>query len=139
MASRERILVVVLRVGGILTGSAVFAVFLPTAWMAEIHRAIGLGEFPDTPLVQYLTRTLSGLYALHGGMLLVMSAGVRRYRPLLVYFGLATAAFGLIAWGVDVTAGLPRWWVVGEGPPVLAIGLAIAWLARGLPVRAAEG
>lgn len=139
MDSRERLLVAMLRIGGVVTGSAVFAVFLPTAWMAEIHRAIGLGEFPDTPLVQYLTRTLSGLYALHGGMLLVMSADARRYRPLLVYFGLATAAFGLIAWGVDVAAGLPRWWVVGEGPPVLAIGLALAWLARGLPDRGVDG
>lgn len=133
MHGRQRFLVVMLRVGGCLTGSALLAVFLPTAWMASIHQAIGLGEYPDAPLVEYLARTLSGLYALHGGLLLVMSTDVRRYSPLLVYFGLATAIFGLIAWVVDVQAGLPGWWVVVEGPPVVAIGLTVAWLARGLP------
>ena len=45
--------------------TALFAVFLPVRWMAETHEWLGLGEFPESPLVDYLTRSASLLYAWH--------------------------------------------------------------------------
>ena len=52
---------------------AFFAIFLPVRWMAVTHEWLGLGEFPASPLVDYLTRSASLLYAWHGGLLLVLS------------------------------------------------------------------
>jgi hypothetical protein len=38
--------------------------------------------------------------------------------------------FGLIVLAIDLHAGLPAFWTVGEGPSVAAFGIAIAILNR---------
>jgi len=129
MNSSERSLQILLRIGGVTMLLAFLAIFLPVHWMAIIHEWLGLGEFPDSPLVDYLTRSASLLYAWHGGMLLVVSFDVRRYRPLLLYLGIATSLGGLILLGIDLHAGMPAYWTLWEGPPVTVIGLLITWLA----------
>lgn len=125
----ERWLAYLLRFGGIVTGAAFFTIFLPQAWMASTHRGLGLGEFPAVPITDYLTRSLSAMYAFHGGFLLVLSTNVRRFRPIVVYVGWATFAFGVLQTAIDVNAGLPRWWILGEGPWLLVIGPVIVWLS----------
>ena len=129
MTRAERGLQILLRIGGITTLTAFFAIFLPVRWMAGTHEWLGLGEFPASPLVDYLTRSASLLYAWHGGLLLVLSSDVRRYRPILVYLGFATAVGGLILLGIDLHAGMPTYWTLWEGPPVSVIGLLMIWLA----------
>lgn len=59
--------------GGGLACTAVFAVFLPTAWMAAIRGWLGLGEFPDAAVTQYLTRSVSVFYAMLGGLTILAS------------------------------------------------------------------
>ena len=131
-AWQERALVFLLRLGGVLTGSAIFAVFLPTDWMDAVHRSIGLGPLPRAPLTDYLTRTISVLYAMHGAVLLVAASDVRRYAVLIEVLGWATLAFGALTVGIDLHAGLPRWWLLAEGPWVMAAAAAILWLRRGV-------
>lgn len=129
MNSSERALQILLRIGGVTMLLAFFAIFLPVRWMAVTHEWLGLGEFPESPLVDYLTRSVSLLYASNGGLLLVASFDVRRYRPVLVYLGIATAIGGLILLGIDLHAGLPAYWTLWEGPPVAVIGCLMVWLA----------
>ena len=57
-------LVLLLRLGGVITVSAFLAMFLPVEWMSAIHEAIGLGEFPRAPVVVYLARLIAALYGL---------------------------------------------------------------------------
>ena len=135
----ERALVFLLRLGGVVLLLAWLAVFLPTDWMAECHRWLGLGAFPRAPLTEYLTRSISGLYAIHGGMLLVLSSNVRRYQPIIRYVACTTAVFGLVLLGVDWRARLPLYWTVGEGPPLAALGVVLWSLTRALPQAAASG
>lgn len=108
---------------------AVFAIFMPVRWMAVSHEWLGLGNFPESPLVDYLTRSASLLYTWHGGLLLLISFNVRRYRPLLIYLGIATAIGGLILLGIDLHAGMPAYWTLAEGPPVALIGCLMVFLA----------
>ncbi len=129
---RERFLVLLLRVGAVLTGSAIFAVFLPEATMASIYARLGIGEFPSSPLTNYLTRSLSAMYAFHGGLLFVLSTDVRRFRKALIFVGWATAALGVALTAIDLQAPMPTWWVLAEGPCVVGIGLVVARLARDL-------
>ena len=129
-ANREKVLVLLLRAGALMTGSAFFAIFLPETSMASAHESLGLGEFPAAPLSNYLTRSLSAMYAFHGGLLFVLSLNVRRFKPVVTYVGWATAALGVILLGIDLHAPMPAWWVFAEGPWVIAIGLVIAGLAR---------
>jgi len=126
----ERTLVFLLRLGGVLTGSAVLTLFLSDSAMASIHRDLGLGEFPQTPLTDYLTRSLSAMYALHGGTLLVLSTNVRRYRKVILVVGWLTAALGVALTVIDLRAPMPLWWTLAEGPWVIAIGVALVWLTH---------
>jgi hypothetical protein len=123
-------LVVLLRLSGGLLLLALLAIFLPTEWMAATHRWLGLGEFPGSPLVEYLTRSASALYAVHGGLLLVLACDVRRFAPVIVYVAGAGVVFGVLMVGIDLTAPMPLYWTVGEGPVALGLGLVILWLAR---------
>jgi hypothetical protein len=39
--------------------------------------------------------------------------------------------FGLVVLAIDVHAGMPLWWTLGEGPPIALFGAVIGVLARG--------
>ena len=133
MRPSERWLVYLLRFGGVLLGSAVFAIFLSDERMAAIHRQLGLGEYPDAPLTSYLTRSVSALYAMHGGLLLALSTDVRRFRPVLWFLAWATLGLGVAQTAIDLQARMPLWWVLMEGPWVIAIGGVLVWLVGRVP------
>ena len=75
---------------------AIFAVSMPTAWMAACHRWLGLGEFPAQPLVEYLARGTSGCFAIFGVVLLVVATDVRRYGPLISLLAVAYIALACV-------------------------------------------
>ena len=137
MTRSERGLTALLRFGGVLTGSALLAVFLPAETMASIHRALGLGALPEAPITDYLTRSLSAMYAFHGLVLLALSANVRRHLSVVHWVGWGTLALGALMIGIDLQAGMPMWWTLGEGPIVIVIGVAV--LALGRAVREERG
>ena len=130
MTASERWLQLLLRLGGVLTGSAVVAVFLPTETMVSIHQQLGLGEFPVAPITEYLTRSLSALYALHGVVLLALSLDVGRYLEVITWTGWGTAVLGVLQIGIDLHAPVPGWWVAAEGPWVVVAGALLVWLSR---------
>ena len=121
----ERILVIVLRVAGVVTGSALFAVFLPTAWMAAIHEWLGLGKFPEGRIVEYLARSLSAFYAMHGGLCLFVSRDPRRYAGVITYLAVAGAIFGVLMLVIDLSIAMPLHWTLQEGPFVFALSFLI--------------
>lgn len=105
------------------------ALFLPDDSMAFVHRALGLGELPRSPIVGYLARTASMQYGLHGVLLWVASWNVARYAPLLPWLAGLKLVQALAISVVDATHGMPLWWTIVE-PSCLAlagIGLLLAW------------
>jgi hypothetical protein len=124
------LLVIILRVGGVLACTAVFAVFLPTAWIAAIHAWLGLGAFPDAAITQYLARSVSAFYAMFGGVTILASRDVRRYGPVITYLASVAMVFGAVITGVDALARMPTYWTLAEGPPTIVIGLVILLLNR---------
>jgi hypothetical protein len=127
---QERILVFLLRFGGGIMLLAWLTIFLPTEWMSATNRWVGLGEFPDGALTQYLTRSLSLLYAMHGGVLIVASIDVRRFAPLIVYLGSVSIAAGAVLLGIDLHAGMPGSWTWTEGPSIILVGAILLLLLR---------
>ena len=119
-----------LKLGGLLTGSAFLTIFLPDAAMASTHAALGLGDFPAAPLTAYLTRSLSAMYAFHGVILWTLSTDVRRFRPAIAVAAWGTLGMGVVLTGIDLAAPLPLWWSLTEGPSVVLIGLVLIPLAR---------
>jgi hypothetical protein len=130
---QETWLVWLLRIAGVVTLCAFFAMVMPTSWMHDIHRWLGMGELASDAITEYLTRSLSALYGFHGGLLLVLSTNVRRFRRVVWYVAAMTAVLGACLLGIDLYAGMPTWWILGEGPLLIVFGVVLLWLLRGVP------
>jgi hypothetical protein len=131
--TRRRLLVLLLRFAGVVLVTAFLAIFLPVEWMASTHRALGMGEFPRAPIVDYLARSVAALYGFHGVLVLIVSGDPVRYRGIVSYLGIMNVLFGVTVLGIDLHAGLPFLWTVLEGPPLVIIGIVVIALNR--PVR----
>ena len=130
MNRAEKILVWLLRATGAVMLLALIAVVMPFAWMDLIHQQLGLGKLPDAPIVVYLTRSASALYAVHGALLIFAASDVRRYMSLVRFLAWVAILFGPVMILIDHAAGLPLPWTVCEGPSIFTIGVAFLRLAR---------
>jgi hypothetical protein len=116
---------------------ALAGVFMPFAWMRAAHAWLGMGDLPVMPVIDYLARSTSAFYALLGGLCWVLAGDPRRYRPPLLFLGLATVVYSLGVMAIDFIAGLPWWWTWGEGPLTAILGLVVWLLAVQLPATSA--
>jgi hypothetical protein len=109
---------------------AFLAVLLPVDWMAASHPRLGLGAFPRTPIVDYLTRSIAALYGFHGVFVWIVSFDPERYRVFVWFAAVMNLVFGGMMIAIDLHAGMPALWTAIEGPSIMAIGVVIAVLAR---------
>ena len=112
---------------------AVLFPLLPMDTIARLHAGLGLGEFPRSAIAAYLARNLPLMVALHGMMLWGVATDLVRYRPLIALLGWGAIAHGAWLVLIDWQAGLPGWWVAGEGPLRAMLGVATLVLLRGVP------
>ncbi len=128
MSNRERKLAFVLRALGFLDLLAIFAVVIPSAWLSVAHAWAGLGPFPAEPIAEYLARSTSALYALHGAMVVFISFDVGRYERLIRFMALAALVHGAVILGIDVALQMPALWRYSEGPTFAATGVIVLWM-----------
>jgi hypothetical protein len=118
-------------VGGVELCAIPFLLF-PVAWMDAVHdRLLGLGPLPQAPVVEYMARSLSALYAVHGAVVFRLSFDVPRFRDAIRFLGWAHFIFGLTVLGIDLASGMPWWWTAGEGPGIAVGGVILLTLTRG--------
>ena len=127
-STRLRLLRLVLRIGGVTTTAAFLAVFLPVEWMARAHEALDLGPFPFWPIVEYLARSIALLYGFHGVLMLIIATDPVRYRALVTYLAIMDVTFGVAIAAIDIHAGLPWYWTLGESASIALLGLVLAIL-----------
>jgi hypothetical protein len=123
--AKLRTLAIVLRIMGAIDSLAVLAIFLPQEWMATAHAWLGMGKLPEQPIIGYLTRSASALYALHGAMILFVSTDVERYTPLIKFLAVAALIHGIVLFLIDVEVGMPGFWRLIEGPGIAAMGTIV--------------
>jgi hypothetical protein len=129
--AHSRALGILLRVFGGVTLLATPFVFVPWTWMNAIHEGLlGMGRLPDQPIVGYLARSTSAFYAMMGGLFVLMSFDVQRYRPAIGYLLGVSVAFGVVIFGVDIAEGMPLYWRAAEGPMVVILSALMLWLWR---------
>jgi hypothetical protein len=109
---------------------AFLAMLLPVDWMAATHPWLGLGAFPRTPIVDYLTRSIAALYGFHGVFVWIVSVDPVRYRAFVWFVAVMNVVFGAMMLAIDLHAGMPALWTAIEGPSIMAMGVAIAAAAR---------
>ncbi len=127
---KKKILRLLMRVVGVVMLAAFAAAFMPLDWMAAAHAWLGLGELPAAPVVEYLARSASLLYGLLGGLFVLVAGDLERYAPIVRFLGAMFMVLGAVLTGVDVAAGMPLYWTLWEGPPTIAVGLAMVLLSR---------
>jgi len=110
-------------------------VFLPVDWMIAAHAWLGMGEYPNRPLVDYLARSLSMFYGLFGILLILLASDVVRYRPLVRYAGIGSVIAGILMTFIGLHSGIPTYWSYHEGPSAALFGLCVLWLVRSVPSR----
>ncbi len=123
------LLKIVLRVVGVTSLFALFAVVMPMPWMEAAHQWLGLGEMPRGNVVEYLARSLSAFYALFGFLCLVLAMDVGRYLRVVWFMGLSVCVLGIVMVGIDIAAGMPTSWIASEGPTAVAAGALLLYLA----------
>ncbi len=117
-------------VGGVELLAVPF-VFFPVPWMDQVHRRVlGLGTLPEGPIVEYMARSLSALYAVHGAVVFALSFDLPRYRPLVRLVGVLHLLLGAAVLATDLSAGMPTPWALGEGPGIAVGGALILLLNR---------
>jgi len=131
-------LVWVLWLGGAAMLCALIFVFCPFGWMQAIHTRIGIGELAYTPLLSYLIRTLSAMYASMGAILVFISRDVERYRDLIRFLAWLSMLGGAGVTALDAILHLPWLWTMTEGPFTVLLGLVLIILATKMPVRGTE-
>ena len=129
--TRDRFLILFLRVVGTVAGSAALCAVMPLRAMDAAHRALGMGPLPDGPVVEYLARSTSAFYALVGALLWIVSLDLPRYRPLVRILGYGFIALAALLLWTDVKAGLPWFWQAGEGPLDALFGVVLVWVGKG--------
>jgi len=125
----EKVLVALLRLAGIMLLTAVIPAVMPFAWMKDIHRLMGMGELPEGPVMGYLTRSLSAMYAMHGALVFFISFDVRRCKPVVKCLAVLGMVFGLGMLVLDYAVGMPFDWTTHEGPFIMTMGCVMLWLA----------
>jgi hypothetical protein len=125
----DRTLAWLLRAIGVLDLAALAAVFMPASWHDHLHAGVGLGALPHSPVVLYLARSASALYAVYGALLLFLSCDVVRYRPVIRFLVRIAFVHAAVLVGIDINAGLPAWWAIAEGAGYAGWAGAAAWLA----------
>jgi hypothetical protein len=129
-ADPHRRLALALRILGTLDLLAMLAALSPRPWIVLAHEWCGLGSLPDGPIVGYLFRSSSLLYALHGAMIWFVAGDVTRYWPLIRFLAALAVIHGAILVGIDAAEELPDWWRWAEGPGFAATGAIVLWLQR---------
>jgi CHASE2 domain-containing sensor protein len=115
---------------GVMTLFALPAVFFPTSVMDMFHQQLMQAPLPAGPIVQYLARSVSALYAAFGSLTLVIAWDLRRFAPLVTWWGIVAILFGVILLGVDMNAPMPAHWTWGEVPYTVITGLLVLVLQR---------
>lgn len=129
MKSAETQLVWFIRFTAVMFLCAAPAVVMPTAWMRTIAELAGV-TLPDSPLVEYLTRSMSALYVTMGASYWFMSCDIRRYLPLLRFSVPVMAAFDVTIIILDLMIPMPASWTIGEAFSIILWTLALWWLVR---------
>jgi len=71
---------------------------------------------------------LLGILAMHGAVMFYVAWHFDRCQLLVPLLGWLHVVLGTFMIGVDINAGMPLYWIAGEGLPIALTGGAILWL-----------
>jgi len=128
--NREKLLVWLLRIAGATEIFAFIAVVMPRSWMEVSNAWLGMGAMPDGPLLMFMIRQASYTYGVHGLSLWLIASDVERFRPFIVFNGIAFLVAAPVFLLIDITSGMPWWWAVSDPGSCGFFGVTLLWLSH---------
>lgn len=129
--NRQRALVWLLRLSGTVEILAFISVVMPRSWMEISHEWLGMGTMPDGALLMFMIRQASYAYGMHGVSLWILASNVVRFRPLIVFNGVAFLLAAPVFFLIDYLTDMPLWWTIFDALACGFIGVALLLLTRG--------
>ena len=128
--NRQLLLVWMLRLSGSIEILAFISVVMPRSWMEISHEWLGMGTMPEGPLIMFMIRQASYAYGMHGVSMWILASDVVRFRPLIVFNGVAFLLAAPVFFLIDYTSGVPLWWTIFDSIACGSIGAALLLLTR---------
>jgi hypothetical protein len=119
-----------LRTTAVMFLCAAPAVVMPKSMMDYFAELYGLDALPDVPLMGYLARHMSALYAMMGASYWYLSTDVPRYLPILRFSVPLSLALGITIVLIDLAVAMPPLWTAGEALSMFSWTAAFWCLVR---------
>jgi len=103
---------------------------MPRSWMEVSHAWLGMGAMPGGPLLMFMIRQASYTYGMHGLSLWILASDVARFRPLIIFNGIAFLLAAPVFFLIDFVSGMPWYWTVLDSLGCAFFGGALLWLNR---------
>lgn len=114
---------------GIGCVSAIFPALMPLSWIQETHEWLGLGEFPEAPIAEYLARGMSVMCVFYGGVALVIARDVMRYLPVIRFQAIFICILAPVGLFLSLRTGLPAKYLVMDAAGAVLMMLPVLILS----------
>jgi len=126
----EKLLKLVLQGFGVFCCLAVVPLLMPTSWMAACHEWLGMGDFPEMPVAEYLARMTSGLCAFLGVLALLLSSDIHRHAATIRLLAISIGLLEVINLLYGLPSGMPAWWLWADAIGAGGFAVAVIYLQQ---------
>ena len=125
-----RALKICLWIAGVGCLLSVFGMFLPMSVFESIAKFFGIESLPDSPLLVYAVRLMSGTYAAVGVFFIILALDPMKYGVMVPFSGLGAVFVGVVCAIAGLLSEMPLWWFMGDSLSCLVLGVLILvfWL-----------
>jgi len=125
-----RALKICLWIAGFACLLSVFGMFLPMSVFESIAKFFGIESLPDSPLLVYAVRLMSGTYAAVGVFFVILALDPMKYGVMVPFSGLGAVFVGVVCAIAGLLTAMPLWWFLGDSLSCLVLGVLILvfWL-----------
>jgi hypothetical protein len=120
-----RALKICLWIAGVGCLLSVFGMFLPMSVFESIAKFFGIESLPDSPLLVYAVRLMSGTYAAVGVFFIILALQPMKYGVMVPFSGLGAVFVGVVCAIAGLLTAMPLWWFLGDSLSCLVLGVLI--------------
>lgn len=123
-----------LRFAGVVCLCALLAAFLPTNALSKWQTTLGFANSQLGPLEEMLARYGAMLCAGQGGLWLLLSINVHRYRAIIVYQSIFVVVLAVATFAMAWRQNLPLIWFIVDVASCSSLAIialsCVAWMSR---------
>jgi len=127
-----RALKICLWIAGVGCLLSVFGMFLPMSAIESIAKFFGIESLPDSPLLVYAVRLMSGTYAAVGVFFIILALDPMKYGVMVPFSGVGAVFVGVVCAIAGLLTAMPLWWFLGDSLSCLVLGVLILvfWIKK---------